>query len=108
MIAPASPAPPTTAADLPALIDRLGGIDPARVRLRPPPGTATEADLITAVDRRAGPLCELVDATLVEKVMGTEEADLGGELYGFLRDYVRPRKLGKVLPADAMLRVAPG
>ena len=57
------PATYQTVADL--LAD-LGGIDPGRVRITPPPGTATEDDMIRANDERRGRF-ELVDATLVEK-----------------------------------------
>ncbi len=47
---------------------RLGGIVPARVRLSPPPGTATIEEL-QAVNRHTSPLCELIDHTLVEKAL---------------------------------------
>src|SRR6476660_1203053 len=63
-----------TAADLLKLIDRLGGIDPARVRLRPMPGTATEKDILRAEREPQKALCELVDGTLVEKPMGYRES----------------------------------
>ena len=33
------------------LLERLGGIAPDRVRIKPPLGTATEADLIAAAQR---------------------------------------------------------
>lgn len=98
---------PLTAADLPAIIDRLGGIDPARIRLQPPPGTATEKDLVLVVERKLGALCELIDGTLVEKAMSVEESLVGSWLVTMLNNFVRPRRLGVVLGADAMLRVAP-
>ncbi len=43
-------APPETVADL---LDRLGRIPPERIRMQPPPGTATEADVLEAWPRRA-------------------------------------------------------
>jgi Uma2 family endonuclease len=98
---------PLTAADLPAIIDRLGGIDPRRVLLQPPPGTATEKDLIDVFERKIRPLCELVDGTLVEKAMIVEESLLAMWLGTLLNNFVRPRRLGVVLGSDAMLRVAP-
>jgi hypothetical protein len=55
------------------LLASLGGISAARVRLRPFPGTATERDVI-AIHDRENRLCELVDGTLVEKVMGFDES----------------------------------
>jgi hypothetical protein len=54
-----------TAADMQ---DRLGGIPLERIRMVPPPGTATEEDVL-AVHDRTNRLCELVDGTLVEKAM---------------------------------------
>ncbi len=50
----------------------------------PPPGTATEADLIAVNDRKQG-ICELVDGTLVEKAMGLIESLLAGSMLGLLR-----------------------
>jgi len=55
------------------LLDGLGGISAARVRLQPAPGTATERDVI-AVHDRENRLFELVDGALVEKVMGFDES----------------------------------
>jgi hypothetical protein len=57
------------------LLERLGGIAPERLRLRPAPGTATERDLIDIHDRESR-LYELVDGVLVEKVMGYPESYL--------------------------------
>src|SRR2546430_1457618 len=61
-----------TAADL---LERLGRIDPRRVRVNPPPGQATERDLIRLNDH-SNRLYELVDGVLVEKVMGFPESML--------------------------------
>jgi Uma2 family endonuclease len=44
----------------------------------------------------------------VEKAMGEYEAYLGSLLTYLLWTFVRPRDLGVVLSADAMLRLAPG
>src|SRR5436190_1852374 len=57
------------------LVRRLGYIPLKRIRFTPPPGTATERDLL-AVLRRSGRLCELVDGTLVEKPIGLPESML--------------------------------
>jgi Uma2 family endonuclease len=95
-----------TAADLPALIDRLGGIDPARVRLNPPPGTATAKDLLRTNSGKNGALCELIDRTLVEKVMGFEEDYLGTILTTLLNNFVLPRRLGAVVGAQAPMRMS--
>ena len=86
------------------LLDRLGGIAPGRVRVRPPVGTATEADLIAANERKQG-ICELVDGVLVEKGMGLLESLLAGALIAYLRGFVIPRNLGIVTSPDGMLRL---
>ena len=54
------------------LLADLGAIDPGRVRLNVPLGTATEDDLIR-VNGLARGLFELVDGVLVEKGMGFNE-----------------------------------
>ena len=95
--------PPETLADL---VGRLGGVPLWRVRMKPPPGTATEADLLS---ERAGPhrkLLELVDGVLVEKAVRTREASLGGILLHLLWNYLEVHDLGQALPADGMLRLA--
>ena len=87
------------------LLDRLG-IGPERVRLKPAPGTATEKDLLDLWDHERV-LCELVDGTLVEKVMGHLEGYLAGWIAHILWDHVEPRDTGYVAGADAMMRIAP-
>ena len=67
--------PLTRQAPLPAewsladLQEHLGGIPAERIRLFPPPGYATEEDVIQAAECE-GRLCELEDGILVEKPMG--------------------------------------
>jgi Uma2 family endonuclease len=99
-------------ADLPEnmqeLMARLGDVPLERVRLRPPLGTATEADVLAAEREPRKRLCELIDGVLVEKAMGTREAILASLLGYFLWEFVRPRGLGVVLGADGMLRLFPG
>ncbi len=89
------------------LLDRLGGISPDRVLLRPPPGTATEADVL-AIHDKTGRLCELVEGTLVEKACGFRESILAGALASELRAFVRPRNLGIVSGADGPFGLAIG
>ena len=63
-----------SAAPKPARFDNIGeilnelGVAARRVRAVPPPGKATEKDVI-AIHDRTGRLYELVDGVLVEKVM---------------------------------------
>ena len=94
-----TPPPIDTLADL---LERLGGIAPDRVRFRPPPGTATEQDVIE-IERRENRLCELVDGVLVEKPMRYRESLLAGALLAFLREFVVPRNLGLVTGADGLM-----
>lgn len=94
----------TTVADLCVC---LGDVPPQRIRLRPPPGTATEQDVlrIHASEKR---LCELVDGVLVEKAVGTIESYIAGRLFRFLDRFVEASDLGIMLPPDGMMRFAPG
>jgi Uma2 family endonuclease len=92
-----------TAADL---IAELGGIPLERIRMYPPPGMATEEDVVRA-DLREDRLCELVDGVLVEKTMGTYESLLAMEIAHLLKVFVDSHDLGVVLGADGMLRILP-
>lgn len=85
----------------------MPGIDASRIRLQPPPGTATEEDVVR-IHEREGMLCELVDGTLVEKIMGYRESVVACALIEFLRAFVRQHKLGKVSGPDGMMRLFPG
>ena len=91
------------------LLRRLGNIPAWRVRLEPPPGRATERDLIRHNESKLKTaICELVDGTLVEKAIGWTESVISGLTSSAILSFVRPRKLGTVLGADGMLRLAPG
>lgn len=100
----ANPTPAKTVADL---LTRLGNVPARRVRLSPVPGTATEKDVIS-IGTREDRLCELVEGTLVEKVMGYGESALAFLLGSFLVNFVRPRKLGIVTGPDGIIRLMPG
>jgi Uma2 family endonuclease len=97
----------TTECDFTGWARRFGAIPLHRIRLIPPPGTATERDVIE-IREHEDRLCELLDGVLVEKAMGRYEAYLGSLLTHLLWTFVRPRRLGVVLSADAMIRLAPG
>ncbi len=103
-MATTSPPPRETLADL---LKRLGDIPADRVRSRPFPGTATEADLIRVLDREKIP-CELVDGVLVEKTMGFRESEIAVWIGALLLAHVRPRRLGIVLGPDGTLRMITG
>ncbi len=89
------------------LLDSLGGLPAERVRLQPPPGTATESDVV-AVQVQDDRLCELLDGTLVEKTMGYYESSIATTLSRLLGNFVAAHDLGIVAGADGMLRLAPG
>lgn len=88
------------------LLDRLG-VTPDRVLLDPPPGTATENDLLRVTSRRDR-LYELVEGTLVEKPMGYQESSLAAHLITLLGPFVRANKLGNLATADGTMRLMPG
>jgi len=85
----------------------LGGIPLERIRLFPPPGYATEEDVIE-VEAREDRLCELEDGVLVEKPMGWYESILAAWIVSRLNAYLETHDLGQVLGADGALRLLPG
>jgi Uma2 family endonuclease len=89
------------------LQDFLGNIPAHRIRLQPPPGDATESDLL-AIHDREGRICELIDGILVEKDMASYESWLAGVLLYFFQLYLEEHDLGVALPGDGLLRLFPG
>jgi Uma2 family endonuclease len=88
-----------TVADLLKQLD----VPPERILLRPPPGEATEVDLL-----KTPCLCELIDGVLVEKAMGFYEARLAVVLIAFMESYLERHNLGIVLGEAGLMRVGPG
>jgi hypothetical protein len=86
------------------LVERLGPIPLDRIRTNPPPGSATERDVIEIHDRE-NRLCELLDGTLVEKTAGCFESYLAMKLGCFLATFIQDNDLGIVLGADGMVRL---
>src|SRR6266576_5762924 len=76
------------------LLKRLGGVPLERIPLRPPPGTATERDVIAA--RRAPErwLFELVDGVLILKPPGFAQSVLAGALGHAVWKYLDQNDLG--------------
>src|SRR5258706_123053 len=102
--APSLPANYQTIAEL---IHALGDIPLERVRMIPPPGTATEADLLKAnVPGRR--LCELVDGTLVEKAVGLPESRVASILGHFIESFLDENNLGMTAGEAGMLRLEAG
>jgi Uma2 family endonuclease len=75
-----------------------------RIRFTPPPGEATDEDVL-AINDHEGRLFELVDGTLVEKAMGSYESLIAGYLLTELNVYLRTHRLGIALPPDGFLRL---
>jgi Uma2 family endonuclease len=89
------------------LLERLGNVPGWRVRLHPPPGQATEQDVLN-IHNRTKRLFELVDGVLVEKAMGFRESFLAMQIGFLILEYVKAHKLGIVAGADGMLRLTTG
>ncbi len=104
-MATVSAEPPETIADL---VARLGGIPPERVLLCPLPGTATEDDVVAALEAPRKRICELIDGVLVEKPMGFKESILAGAILQLLWNYLEKRKLGVPAGADGPVRLRLG
>jgi Uma2 family endonuclease len=94
--------------NLQALVEHLGDVPLRRVQTYPPPGTATEADVVAAEGEPRKRLCELIDGVLVEKEMGSRESLVAGILVQFLWNYLDEHDLGVVLGEGGMLRLFPG
>lgn len=86
------------------LLHRLGDIPPDRIRLVPPPGTATKRDLV----RPENTLCELVDGTLVEKTVGVEESFLAMFLSMRLNEWIVKHNLGFVTGESGIYELPSG
>jgi Uma2 family endonuclease len=83
------------------LLEHLA-VPPNRIRLKPPPGDATEDDAIQ------NKCCELIDGVLVEKAMGFYESRLAIALVYFLERYLDTTQSGFLLDGTGIVRVSPG
>src|SRR5262249_4389072 len=102
-----SASPPVRAASLAELLEQLGDINPRRVRATPPPGTATEQDVID-IRARERRLYELVDGVLVEKVVGFPESTLACDLIKLLGIFLDQNPIGFLAGMDGAVRLMPG
>lgn len=107
MTALASPPQLPPSASIQDLLDRLGNLPASRVRLWPPPGTATEKDA-TFVQDYENRTCELIDGALVEKGMGFWESVVAATIVEILGPFVRKHRLGIVSGADGLVRLKLG
>jgi Uma2 family endonuclease len=99
----ADAAPVATLADL---MERIGNVPLARVRMQPSLGGAVEQDVLAAAE--SGRLCELVEGVLVEKATGFSESVLAAYLIEMLNGFVRATNLGPVTAPDGTYRLFPG
>src|SRR5436190_23924908 len=89
------------------LVQRLGNIPLERICFTPPPGTATERDLLNAM-RRNDRLYELVDGTLVEKTMGLSESMIATLVSRKIGNFADEKDLGIPAGADDTVRLLKG
>src|SRR5437763_229175 len=94
--------------NLAELLERLGHVPLERIRMRPPLGTATEADVLAALEAPRKRLCELIDGVLVEKAIGFRESRLAAILCRILDLFISDRNLGLVTTADGTVRLWAG
>jgi Uma2 family endonuclease len=87
---------------------RVDDIPLGRIRRLPKPGTATEADVIRLLHGPERRICELVDGTLVEKVMGVRESFFASYLSSFIWAYLKTNDIGMCAGADGPIRMIRG
>lgn len=85
----------------------LGGIPAERILVVPPPGYATEDDVIR-LDAHEDRLCELQDGILVEKPMGWYESMIAMLIGIEIGNYLKTHDVGKLLGSDGSLKILPG
>jgi len=87
------------------VLSALGGIPPSRVRMDPPPGTATVRDVIR-LWKAEGRMCELVDGTLVEKPMAFDESNIAGLIITALNNYFTSNPVGMAVGEQGMMQLS--
>ena len=97
----------------PARFDNIGelvtllGVAPHRIRADPPPGQATEKDVI-AIHDHTDRLYELVDGVLVEKIMSFPDSALTCDLIKMLGNFLDQHPVGFLTGPDGAVRLMPG
>jgi Uma2 family endonuclease len=89
------------------LLHDLGDVAPERVRMKPLPGQATEADLIR-IQTHEKRHYELVDGVLVEKIMGAPQSCITFVLSHRLGAYLDHHDLGFAMLPDGPTRLLKG
>ena len=98
---------PLVLATVADVLQRCEGIAPERIRLQPPPGTATEQDVIEINDRE-NRLCELINGVLVEKAVGYYEGQVAFVIAYLIERFLEDHDLGLATGDGAMSRYRPG
>ncbi len=93
--------------NLAVLLKKIGDVSLNRIRAHPAPGTATEEDVLKALESSRECLCELVDGVLIEKPMGAQESGLAFWLIYFLARFLEENDLGTAMAPDGPVRLAP-
>src|SRR5260370_24996365 len=101
-------APEVSAKTLADLLEGIGDVPLERIPARPAPGTATEKDVVAALEAADKRLYELGDGVLVEKTMGTKEGMWATLSAHFLWGFLDERDLGIVVGADSPVRLRLG
>lgn len=92
--------------NLAEMLNQLG-VAARRIRAYPPPGKATEKDVVAILDR-TNRLYELVDGVLVEKIMSFPESALTCDLIKMLGVFLDQNPLGFLTGPDGAIRLMPG
>jgi Uma2 family endonuclease len=87
---------------------RLGSISLDRILMKPPPGTATEEDLLTALHTPPHHPCELVDGTLVLKIGSCWSGLFVAALGRKIGNHVEETDAGVCLAGRLAYRLGPG
>lgn len=90
------------------VVEKLGGIPLHRIRMKPIPRTATEADVLAAEALPRKRICELIDGVLVEKTAAYKESLRAAYLIYVLEHFVLARDLGLVTGELGMMQLWPG
>jgi Uma2 family endonuclease len=99
---------PEMGSSLADLLDGLGDVPAERIPLRPPPGTATEKDVLAARRTPERWLFELADGTLILKAPGFLQSAISVQVVSAVLGFLDKNDLGIGLGASAMYRLKPG
>jgi Uma2 family endonuclease len=107
-----SPSSPSTAASprfktAEEWLRSLGNVPLERILFNPPPGAATEADVIR-LSHHENRGAELIDGTLVEKPVGFLESLIASRIIMLLGNYANAKKAGVVAGEQGMIRMLMG